>query len=66
MQIELLILLVILAVGYLIIAKLIMPVIPPTMQAVGWAIIGILLLIGLLAAAYSWHGIGSVHLPSVR
>jgi hypothetical protein len=54
--IELLIFLVILAVGYLIVAKLIMPAIPPPMQAIGWAIIGIILLIALLGLGYQWHG----------
>lgn len=36
------------AVAYFIIARLIMPAIPAPMQTIAWAIIGVLLLIGLL------------------
>ena len=55
--VELLIALVVIAVGYLIIARLIMPVVPQPMQAIGWAIIGILLLIALLGlGAQHWTG----------
>jgi small-conductance mechanosensitive channel len=56
-----LIIVLVLAAAYFIIARFIMPAIPPSAQVFVWAILGIIMLIALLYAANGYWG-GAHHL----